>query len=222
MPTYPFRLSRSRRLLLALLLAFSGSLFAQELSVAPLVQPSSREPEQAAVNVASIEPLPRALGNARTFASGLALPASPGSMAVVSSAPVVARPKEFALHPFWDRENRVLFTAVGALAAADFCTTRANLARGGKRTESRDSRVQRQHSGARDKPRSGNFEYDWNQLHVAQNRSPQAGADYIIRQYWHLCRSCGVWPDPSIVPRYRLVVPVAAVLLLDFDILSRP
>jgi hypothetical protein len=172
--------------------------------------------------VASIEPLPRAPGNATTFASGLALPASPGSMAVVASAAVVARPKEFALHPFWDRENRVLFTAVGALAAADFCTTRANLASGGKRTESRDSRVQRQHSGARDKPHSGNFEYDWNQLHVAQNRSPQAGADYIIRQHWHLCRRCGVWPDPSIVPPYRFVVPVAAVLLLDFDILSRP
>ena len=95
-------------------------------------QPSSLEPEQAAVNVASIEPLPRAPGDAMTFASGLALPASPGSMAVVASAPVVARPKEFALHPFWDRENRVLFTAVGALAAADFCTTRANLASGGR------------------------------------------------------------------------------------------
>lgn len=133
MPTYLFRLDcRSRRLLLALLLAFSGSLFAQELSVAPLPQPSSLEPEQAAVNVASIEPLPRAPGDAMTFASGLALPASPGSMAVVASAPVVARPKEFALHPFWDRENRVLFTAVGALAAADFCTTRANLASGGR------------------------------------------------------------------------------------------
>ncbi|HUD62963.1 MAG TPA: hypothetical protein VMQ17_00210 [Candidatus Sulfotelmatobacter sp.] len=100
MPTYLFRLScRSRRLLLALLLAFSGSLFAQGLSVAPLPQPSSLEPEQTAVNVASIEPLPRAPGNATTFASGLALSASPGSMAVVASAPVVARPKEFALHP---------------------------------------------------------------------------------------------------------------------------
>ena len=33
-------------------------------------------------------------------------------MAVV--APVIARPKEFASHPFWDRENRVLFAAAGA------------------------------------------------------------------------------------------------------------
>lgn len=46
--------------------------------------------------------------------------------------PLVARPKEFALHPFWDRENRALFTAVGALVAADFCTTRANRASGGR------------------------------------------------------------------------------------------
>ena len=33
---------------------------------------------------------------------------------------------------FWDRENRALFTAVGALAAADFCATRANLTSGGR------------------------------------------------------------------------------------------
>jgi hypothetical protein len=33
---------------------------------------------------------------------------------------------------FWDRENAILFTAVGASAAADFCVTRANLASGGR------------------------------------------------------------------------------------------
>ena len=33
---------------------------------------------------------------------------------------------------FWDRENTILFTAVGASAAADFCVTRANLASGGR------------------------------------------------------------------------------------------
>lgn len=96
------------------------------------LEPAQAEPAQAAVNLASIEPLPGAPGEAKTFTSGLVLPASPGSMAVVASAPVVARPQEFASHPFWDRENRVLFTAVGALAAADFCTTRANLASGGR------------------------------------------------------------------------------------------
>jgi hypothetical protein len=35
-------------------------------------------------------------------------------------------------HRFWDRENTILFTAVGASAAADFCVTRANLANGGR------------------------------------------------------------------------------------------
>jgi len=95
-----------------------------------LPPPSSREPEKA-VNLASLEPMPSVPEDA-TFLGGLPLPAGPGSMAVVASAPVVARPKEFAAHPFWDRENRVLFTAVGGLAAADFCTTRANLASGGR------------------------------------------------------------------------------------------
>lgn len=35
-------------------------------------------------------------------------------------------------HRFWDRENRILFTAASGLAVADFCVTRANLANGGK------------------------------------------------------------------------------------------
>jgi hypothetical protein len=53
-------------------------------------------------------------------------------MAVVASSPLVAPPRELTPHRFWDRENRALFAAVGALAAADFCTTRANLASGGR------------------------------------------------------------------------------------------
>jgi hypothetical protein len=35
-------------------------------------------------------------------------------------------------HRFWDRQNGILFAAVGASAAADFCVTRANLASGGR------------------------------------------------------------------------------------------
>jgi hypothetical protein len=36
------------------------------------------------------------------------------------------------VHRFWDRDNRLLFTAVAATSAADFCVTRSNLARGGR------------------------------------------------------------------------------------------
>jgi hypothetical protein len=35
-------------------------------------------------------------------------------------------------HPFWDRQNRALFIAVGGMAAADFCVTHSNLANGGR------------------------------------------------------------------------------------------
>lgn len=35
-------------------------------------------------------------------------------------------------HRFWDRQNRILFAAVGATSAADFCVTHANLAHGGR------------------------------------------------------------------------------------------
>lgn len=37
-----------------------------------------------------------------------------------------------AVHPFWDRENRLLFAAVGAAATSDFVVTHANLAGGGR------------------------------------------------------------------------------------------
>jgi len=106
-------------------------MFAQELALAPLPQPSTQEAEQEAVNLASLEPLPSA-PEATTFSGGLPLPASPSPIAVVAPSPVVVQPQESTSHPFWDRENRVLFTAAGAMAAADFCTTRANLASGGR------------------------------------------------------------------------------------------
>jgi hypothetical protein len=35
-------------------------------------------------------------------------------------------------HRFWDRDNGILFAAVGASAAADFWVTRSNLAHGGR------------------------------------------------------------------------------------------
>jgi hypothetical protein len=35
-------------------------------------------------------------------------------------------------HAFWDRQNRILFTANGALAATDFAVTRRNLGTNGK------------------------------------------------------------------------------------------
>jgi len=35
-------------------------------------------------------------------------------------------------HKFWDRENKILFTAVAGMSAADFAATRANLQNGGR------------------------------------------------------------------------------------------
>jgi len=144
MPTYLFRLScRSRRLLLALLLAFSGSLFAQGLSVAPLPQPSSLEPEQTAVNVASIEPLPRAPGNATC------------RRALV--------PWRWWRLPLWShgrRSSRCILLGprescplygCGRAGSSGLLRDPRESDQWRERTESRDSRVQRQHSGARDK-----------------------------------------------------------------------
>jgi hypothetical protein len=47
-----------------------------------------------------------------------------------ATQPIIDLPE--ARHHFWDRENTILFGAVGAAATADFFTTRANLASGGR------------------------------------------------------------------------------------------
>jgi hypothetical protein len=79
---------------LALVLAQAGSLWAQQT------------PFLAALKVDAIEPAP---------------------------VPFVAVPyPESRPHRFWDNENRVLFTGVAALSAADFAVTRANLASNGR------------------------------------------------------------------------------------------
>jgi len=44
----------------------------------------------------------------------------------------VALPEAPKPHGFWDKQNRILFTAVAALNAADFAATRSNLQSGGK------------------------------------------------------------------------------------------
>ena len=43
-----------------------------------------------------------------------------------------AAPKSDETHRFWDPTNRILFVAVGGMAAADFVVTHQNLASGGK------------------------------------------------------------------------------------------
>lgn len=62
----------------------------------------------------------------------VALPVEPASPSpVVKAQPSITLPSE-PQHRFWDRENTILFSAVGAAATGDFLTTRANLASGGR------------------------------------------------------------------------------------------
>jgi hypothetical protein len=55
----------------------------------------------------------------------------PVAIEAVEPNSIVSAPQETS-HPFWDRENKALFATVGAAATADFFTTRANLASGGR------------------------------------------------------------------------------------------
>lgn len=108
-------------------LLLSGALFSQSLTLSAetsQIESSRRAP----VEIAAADPL--------LLAPETPLPAA-ASAAAFSPSPfvatsVVAPPKLRETHPFWDHDNKILFAACGALASADFFTTRANLASGGR------------------------------------------------------------------------------------------
>ncbi len=148
MAKYLFRVTvQSLLLSLAFVLAQSGSLLetqvAQQSSFADLA-PIAELGSDGPVETASFQPAPSAPGMGMPLAEASPSIAHGSSVALVPAAvvPVIAVPaaaaavnqrrNEFAPHRFWDRENRILFATTGALAAADFCATRANLASGGR------------------------------------------------------------------------------------------
>ena len=61
------------------------------------------------------------------------LPEAPiPSAAAVVPVMVSMQPRVEVTHKFWDKQNKFLFIAAGAGAAADFAVTRANLQSGGR------------------------------------------------------------------------------------------
>ncbi|HZW05281.1 MAG TPA: hypothetical protein VFF58_00095 [Candidatus Nitrosotalea sp.] len=86
------------------------------------------------VVLALILALPLSLwGQQNVFAAALTTaPFEPVPAARPAAISFVSLPETPRPHRFWDAENSVLFGSVAALGAADFCVTRANLARGGK------------------------------------------------------------------------------------------
>jgi len=58
--------------------------------------------------------------------------ANPAFLVSVEPQPPITLESKSSAHPFWDRQNCVLFSAVGGLATADFLMTRQNLASGGR------------------------------------------------------------------------------------------
>lgn len=135
-----------RAVLQSLLVIFTlvltpSKLLGQEIALTP----ASGEPRLAGtVETASIELVPpaplsassslrtSATGDATVFHAAPVAPASAVAMGPMAFVTATAPSKMSPPHAFWDRENRVLFTTVGALATADFFATHANLASGGK------------------------------------------------------------------------------------------
>jgi hypothetical protein len=60
------------------------------------------------------------------------LPDSPLPAASPSTALVTVPSNDDMQHHFWDKQNRILFSANAAMTAADFAVTRANLRSGGQ------------------------------------------------------------------------------------------
>jgi hypothetical protein len=124
MRTHPSPTSRVLLTLTAILLV-QPRLFSQD--AASNTSPRDFESAPASLEMASLVPDSASLehwSSSRTSADPL------------RPAPVIAiQPVQFPKpesHPFWDRQNRALFVAVGSMAAADFCVTHANLASGGR------------------------------------------------------------------------------------------
>jgi len=136
---YPYRTClRSLLLTLAFALAQPASALAQQLSPVALRSASAGRPADL-VETASVEALPSAplpssssATNSADGAGEAMFPANPAALAPMAVVPVIVEMKVPERHRFWDRENSALFLTVGAFAAADFCSTRANLAGGGK------------------------------------------------------------------------------------------
>jgi hypothetical protein len=116
----------SQWVLLIILVAQPGLVMAQQ------VWSSSTPPATSPADAIVAESFPVAVP--APFATVLPMepfrPAGPSGIAPVVFI-TVPRAKT-APHPFWDRENRTLFEINGALAGADFYTTRRNLGSYGK------------------------------------------------------------------------------------------
>ena len=86
-----------------------------------------------AVAILSVVPLAHAQGSGD---SNVLADAPSATVPATASAPVIAQPKAkraAATHPFWDRENALLFSGVAMFRVLDFASTKNFLARG--RTE---------------------------------------------------------------------------------------
>jgi hypothetical protein len=59
-------------------------------------------------------------------------PDAPSVAIEPTPAPIVTPQPTFETHKFLDRQNKILFIAVGAFSGADFAVTRANLQGGGQ------------------------------------------------------------------------------------------
>ncbi len=107
--------------------AHLGSALAQESPATRLAEPI--------IEVAALSRMPElspavpeaGLGTANSMAPDASAFAAPVPFITVS--PSSTKP---AVHPFWDRENRLLFAATSAAATSDFFVTHANLASGGR------------------------------------------------------------------------------------------
>jgi hypothetical protein len=120
-------LFKSLMLSLAFLLVQSASSFAQQSSLTEPTQTSSQPATSGTRELASLDPLPSAPG-AETLPALSPVPAAAAIMIV----PAQTQPRIAEPHRFWDRENSLLFAGVAGMATADFFTTHANLANGGR------------------------------------------------------------------------------------------
>jgi len=116
-----FSASNLRRFTLALLAAWVVTGHARAQGPLPETVESPQTVEISFLSpLRSLTPVPEPVSGEATFAA---------PMPIIESGAAL---KKAATHPFWDRQNRVLFAATGIAATGDFFVTRANLSAGGR------------------------------------------------------------------------------------------
>ena len=113
------------------------------------------------------------------------------SLAAVVPVMPVAQPRVEVTHKFWDKQNKFLFIAASAGAAADFAVTRANLQSGGRELNPMVRPFGHSSAGLAMNFAGETGRSRQSELLLPKNRPPQNGTRRVDCEHRGICDGCG-------------------------------